>query len=242
MADELSEIERRVVVARTLWEDVAPRMGIVRGASWDWLSGDRKQPWLMDADTVLAALDAHGREHDEASPQSDHKRVSGALDEHPQPETHRAPNPLRSERAERMRMRDRGPQSDHGPGEADEWACKSCGGKVQWHPASDDFGVCSECGREQSAPVSECEAHEIIAAPHCPICLIEERDRLQVELDEARAALGVQEERGEEGVDSDSRRWFRVQCDHLFTLLDRPAEAREFLGWLRERLPDEEGV
>lgn len=53
-----------------------------------------------------------------ASPQSDHKRVSGALDEHPQPETRKAPNPLRSERAEQMRSGDREPQSDHGPTES----------------------------------------------------------------------------------------------------------------------------
>lgn len=30
--------------------------------------------------------------------------------------------------------------------------CQVCGGVVQWHPMSDDFGVCSECGSSQDHP------------------------------------------------------------------------------------------
>lgn len=30
-----------------------------------------------------------------------------------------------------------------------ENACRACGGVVQWHPQSDDFGVCSACGKDQ---------------------------------------------------------------------------------------------
>jgi hypothetical protein len=28
-------------------------------------------------------------------------------------------------------------------------ACRACGGEVQWHPQSDDFGICSVCGKDQ---------------------------------------------------------------------------------------------
>lgn len=30
--------------------------------------------------------------------------------------------------------------------------CQVCGGPVQWHPESDDFGDCSECGSTQDHP------------------------------------------------------------------------------------------
>jgi len=63
--EEAVQIEDRTeVVARVLWEHVAVHAGLVRGAFWDWLSEDRKQPWLADARTVPDALGDYGRERE----------------------------------------------------------------------------------------------------------------------------------------------------------------------------------
>jgi hypothetical protein len=33
-----------------------------------------------------------------------------------------------------------------------EHPCYVCGDEVQWHPMSDDFGICSGCGAEHTDP------------------------------------------------------------------------------------------